>query len=1368
MIRAHDNVIAAFHPPPCDDDDDEWASRWQTPPLAADVRTLISTPAVAGTAAAANDCKNNGSGKQQQRRRAPQLVACLTTNDEVHLLRASDGNIIASRSLPAPPPPPSTVAPTNNANDDDDDANDAGYGGARLFFLTQRRQRQIVIDDNNDKENTNDKEESNDDNNNNNDDDGDVHYLIIVSPPTTSVVSDGEHQQQRQQQQQRMQINNNVIIIGNMDASLLDYSSSSSTTSATMVAANDKITDEEENEEEEEEEENTTTTTTTNNDNSKEEEDKVKEGLSRMTINVLPMPPSSLLFNNNNNNDYTTTTTTNSSGSSSSTNNHSNSSSSKRSMNNITWMDGYFITFTTIRFIVSLRSSSSSSNNNNCSNGNSNNSSNGSIRNNNEEEVMMVWDYNTLDRTTTMVTYNLIDELLLTDDDDDDDASDDDDNMTMAMVGVGMDGKYLLVKLIMTTTTTTTTGGCGGVSTNLDNSSNTAPTTTTMSLLWINMNTLGVASIYNFPSNVVITVSSSIIPLRPPPPLSASYDHLDDNDNNIDVVAVAVYCQTIVHGNSQNEIRVIQSIISSSSSATTVCNHRYNNNNNAELLFVINMTARIHDEICPSSAMNVVEQTSASSSRVISLTPINGSNAPYYAFRCLVVGGGGENITCYEFMPDDEMILIGTTVHAKLVRHDYDEANAILMERQQQQQQQQQQSNMMTTLPTTSSDGTSRGRPYTPITTSYILRKQFQHILSSYITTTTASATMKYDSNDNDDVIASSTAAAAKECIRRIANAIVITGGKSEGEVECMCNTARFLLSWPMILTTNKTRTNNTPSSNECITVVNVRAALSAMSIAMAGVVNVIFSDDGPTTKNKNGSSSSSSSNEQVMALREYRHTLDERCTALKVLTIILPSLIDVKVSINDPYLAVSSIQELLFLLVERGAFKLVQKLLRTTIKVNMLPRGSSSSSSSSSTRMVSSLLHPDIIAMSVMRIPLTLHPLTFIPWLCDVVIPSLSFGSKILRQIHSWSVNAACYYDDEENNVSGSSRGGGGGGIDASVMLLSAVNDATSRLAVEMNSNNFIYHSRHQRADQDVTDDDNNDLSTPRNNNHDGSFSFKSTASRKLRSSSSSRPTVLNIGLISGAKNTSGSRMMSAQRIGRGGNGNSLDYSFLNKLSLSHDSNIETSYVNENDDDDDESLDYDCVEYKLNEAIRLKKARDLGLSQTVLRLTTYSIKGEQYIMKELIKSALLHHYSEDSCDGTTLAASFIVVDQMRSFAVTLDANFDEAVRQYVTELCDNNRDDIPQALRQTRILFHWCNSPAIKCDIVLRMLRVAIVSVQRPPNITLLAKDAIAMAVNENDKCELQEALKLLEIDSLVRKYCGNGAQEYFRVVSV
>ena len=41
-------------------------------------------------------------------------------------------------------------------------------------------------------------------------------------------------------------------------------------------------------------------------------------------------------------------------------------------------------------------------------------------------------------------------------------------------------------------------------------------------------------------------------------------------------------------------------------------------------------------------------------------------------------------------------------------------------------------------------------------------------------------------------------------------------------------------------------------------------------------------------------------------------------------------------------------------------------------------------------------------------------------------------------------------------------------------------------------------------------------------------------------------------------------------------------------------------------------------------------------------------------------------------------------------------------------------------------------------------------------------------MAADDTVKSELEEARRLLAIDSLVRKYCGNGAQEYFRVVSV
>jgi hypothetical protein len=56
-------------------------------------------------------------------------------------------------------------------------------------------------------------------------------------------------------------------------------------------------------------------------------------------------------------------------------------------------------------------------------------------------------------------------------------------------------------------------------------------------------------------------------------------------------------------------------------------------------------------------------------------------------------------------------------------------------------------------------------------------------------------------------------------------------------------------------------------------------------------------------------------------------------------------------------------------------------------------------------------------------------HPRSFIPWLCDVVIPSVAVSGKFLRLIHSWTVNAANYYDESNDDIVD--------GIDASIMLL-------------------------------------------------------------------------------------------------------------------------------------------------------------------------------------------------------------------------------------------------------------------------------------------------------------------------------------------
>jgi hypothetical protein len=146
---------------------------------------------------------------------------------------------------------------------------------------------------------------------------------------------------------------------------------------------------------------------------------------------------------------------------------------------------------------------------------------------------------------------------------------------------------------------------------------------------------------------------------------------------------------------------------------------------------------------------------------------------------------------------------------------------------------------------------------------------------------------------------------------------------------------------------------------------------------------------------------------------------LDERATALGALQIVVPSLDVSRVAADDPFLAVASIEDLLHALVASGAFKLVQKLLRTTLAYGYDTRGS----------VVSSLMRPDVIPSTALRIPMDVHPRSFIPWLCDVVIPSVAVGSKLLRQIHSWTVNAADYYDESNDDIVD--------GIDASIMLL-------------------------------------------------------------------------------------------------------------------------------------------------------------------------------------------------------------------------------------------------------------------------------------------------------------------------------------------
>ena len=309
----------------------------------------------------------------------------------------------------------------------------------------------------------------------------------------------------------------------------------------------------------------------------------------------------------------------------------------------------------------------------------------------------------------------------------------------------------------------------------------------------------------------------------------------------------------------------------------------------------------------------------------------------------------------------------------------------------------------------------------------------------------------------------------------------------------------------------------------------------------------------------------------------------------------------------------------------------------------------------------------------------------------------------------------------------------------------------------------------------------------TPRNNESFLGASFDSRASasvsRSLANRSvSSRTTVLHVGQMrrdGHGGNASALLARPASRCGSAG-GRAVphdasltlaDFSFFSSPgSTAAGSPTSVAEASFEEGDGDDGTGHDCVEIKLNEALRLQRARALGLKKESLTLANYAVRGEQYVVKELVKAALSWCLAEPRRERDADA----LVDAIRAFAEEGGADVDAAARRHADELCDAGGEGIARVARRTRALYRWCASPLLKCRIALRTLRRARVSAEPPPDLAGLAREAIEVAAasvaaeEENIRSELEEAARLLAIDALVRKYCGNGAQEYFSAVSV
>lgn len=251
-----------------------------------------------------------------------------------------------------------------------------------------------------------------------------------------------------------------------------------------------------------------------------------------------------------------------------------------------------------------------------------------------------------------------------------------------------------------------------------------------------------------------------------------------------------------------------------------------------------------------------------------------------------------------------------------------------------------------------------------PITKSFVAFCQFRHVLSK------------------GDVSSEENVSAAKECLRRLASGAV-TGGDSE--VDSIIDAARFLLSWPKN-TVPVSRGTNSIHKAIRVSIQEISLALNAMSMTMKGVANAL-----------------NAYNSQ--RLQEMKAKIDDRHTAMKGLRF-LTGLDRDKISNNDPYLEISSISDLINALVSQGAFKSVERFQKSDLGKH---------------------LAPDVYALAALNTPTNADPRAYVPWLCDIVIPSLSTGNPLLESIRIWCCKAADNFD-EENIVCG---------LDSSISLL-------------------------------------------------------------------------------------------------------------------------------------------------------------------------------------------------------------------------------------------------------------------------------------------------------------------------------------------
>ncbi len=354
------------------------------------------------------------------------------------------------------------------------------------------------------------------------------------------------------------------------------------------------------------------------------------------------------------------------------------------------------------------------------------------------------------------------------------------------------------------------------------------------------------------------------------------------------------------------------------------------------------------------------------------------------------------------------------------------------------------------------------------------------------------------------------------------------------------------------------------------------------------------------------------------------------------------------------------------------------------------------------------SKLTAESMASSVLAISPEINPHLYSSLLTETIFPSLSISHELLPPLLAWACKTADAFDSGNENT-----------LDDAIFLLESTERATKELRLRVHASfsiltPFVDMASRKRRKVDLW----------RLTADSGAWTTEESDGQVGQNTEWQRPnpTILEMGRLKGG----------AQKARVGGQNMTIDA------------------VDENEDN---------VEFKLSSARCLKYARSLGLDHHRVMLATFAkYGGAQNIAKELVKE-----FSSSSTSHEERIES--LCHKVQPFCTSAGANFDEALISYVRDLC-GDKETSKSAIEEAASVARCATKVGTKCQVTLVALKAALFFRFSPPWLSQLSQEAIEWAAGDSSlRSELEEASRLLLIDGIVGRYCGEGAKELFHV---